>query len=68
MIEKLIQVEGKKGMVKVEEVGVTPGDLMGSYADMSKMKRSLGFTAQTNLDEGLLRFKKWADETSPITD
>ncbi len=68
LIEKLIQVEGKKGMVKVEEVGVTPGDLMGSYADMSKMKRSLGFTAQTNLDEGLLRFKKWADETSPITD
>lgn len=65
MIEKLIKIEEKSGKVKVEEVGETPGDLMGSFANMDKMKNELGFAAKVNLDEGLLKFKNWADETYP---
>lgn len=67
LIDKLILVEGKKDKVKVEVVGETPGDLMGSYANMEKMKNKLGFSSKVNLEDGLLKFKKWADDTSPIS-
>ena len=66
LIDKLILVEDKKGKVKVEEVGNTPGDLMGSYANMNKMNDHFGFSSSIDLEEGLIRFKQWADETYPI--
>ena len=68
LINKLILAEGKQGKVKVEEAGKTPGDLMGSYANMKKMNNQLGFYPKVNLEEGILRFKQWADDNYPIKD
>ena len=67
MINDIIYVENKVGKVKVEEVGATPGDLKGCFADISKIKNNLGFKPQTNLKEGLQKFKAWADEVYPLS-
>ena len=34
---------------------------------MEMMKNKLGFSSKVNLEDGLLKFKKWADDTSPIS-
>ena len=34
---------------------------MGSYANMKKMKDKLDFSSKVNLEDGLLKFKKWAE-------
>ncbi len=64
MINSIIEVENKANKVKVEEVGATPGDLQGCFADISKIKNNLGFTPKTSLKEGLEKFKIWADGSS----
>jgi len=48
--------------VKIEEVGGTPGDLKGCYADITKIKEQLNFKPKTSLKEGLKKFKLWADQ------
>jgi UDP-glucose 4-epimerase len=62
MINEIIDAEGKTGTVKIEEVGGTPGDLKGCYADITKIKEQLNFKPKTSLKEGLKKFKLWADQ------
>ena len=65
MINKIIDVEGKSNLVEVEEVGATPGDLKGCFADISKIKSHLGYEPKTTLKDGLKQFKLWADKNYP---
>jgi UDP-glucose 4-epimerase len=60
LIDKIIGIYNKE--VIVETTGYTPGDMMGCYADISKITRDLGYSPTYDLDSGLLAFKQWADE------
>lgn len=62
LINSLIDAYGKTGKVKVNEVGATPGDIMGCYADITKLSDHLGYNPKIGLDEGVKRFKEWADQ------
>ncbi len=54
-----------KTEVEAEFSQTRPGDIMYSYADMKKSKETLGFEAETDLENGLERtlewIKKWQD-------
>ena len=61
LIDTLLEVYEKTGQVKVEEIGSTPGDIMGCYADISKISDQLGYNPRFSLNRGVELFKKWAD-------
>ncbi len=56
-IEKTI---GKK--INVKEAKGTPGDFLGCYADINKIKKDLKFKPKINLSKGLKLFNNWLSE------
>jgi len=40
-------------------VGMQPGDVEITYADVSELERDFGFKPATSLREGLKRFAEW---------
>lgn len=64
LIYTLIEVCGKAGKVKVEEVGSTQGDIMGCYADISKIARELNYKPAFNVELGVQNMVKWAKSLS----
>ena len=61
LIEIIVDVYGKTGKVKIEEVGATPGDILGSYADISKISNDLNFKPTISLEQGVQLFKDWSE-------
>ena len=45
-----------------ELVGMQPGDVEVTYADVSELERDFGFKPSTSLREGLRRFARWYKE------
>jgi UDP-glucose 4-epimerase len=45
----------------VKYYGSTPGDTFGIYADISAIKRDIGWEPSVNLGEGIRRMKEWAE-------
>jgi len=62
LISSLAEVYEKKNVVKVEELSSTPGDIMGCYADISKISKQLGYEPEFDLEKGIEHFKLWADQ------
>ena len=60
LLDILIEAYGKTGQVKIEEIGTTPGDIMGCYADISKISDQLGYNPKFSLKKGIEHFKEWA--------
>lgn len=52
-INKKLNIKVRKG---------TPGDFLGCYSDISKIKKDLKFFPKINLNNGLKRFNDWLDE------
>lgn len=44
--------------------GHTKGDIKGCYADVSRIKKAIGWEPRIPLMEGISRMKKWVDETA----
>lgn len=65
LINQIIKIYNKD--VKVEVVGNTPGDIMGCYADISKISSLLGYKPKYDLESGLKLFKQWADQLSEVS-
>jgi len=61
IIKEIIMLYKKKKVMKVKEAGSTPGDIMGCYADISKIKKLLKFKPKYNFKKGVKIFKEWAD-------
>ena len=61
LIDTLIDVYGKTGKVNVEEVGSTQGDILGCYADISKISYDLNFKPTISLEQGVQLFKDWSE-------
>jgi len=58
LLKKLMDLSGIHK--PVIEVGPTPGDQFGIYADVSKIRNELGFSPKYTLDEGLRLMIDWA--------
>ena len=64
LLEGIVDAYGKKGVVKIEELESTPGDFMGSIADISSAREKLGYEPAVKIEHGLLKFKQWLDGQS----
>ncbi len=56
-ITTLEEVIGKKA--KINQMGMQPGDVNITYADISKAQKLLGYDPKTSFKEGLTKFVKW---------
>jgi nucleoside-diphosphate-sugar epimerase len=57
ILAKLERIVGKKAITRQEPA--RPGDQRSTFADTAKLRRHLGWTPQTSLDEGLARQVTW---------
>ena len=53
LITNLLEILDKKDQVTYQESSQTPGDILGCYADISKITRDLGFSPKFELYKGL---------------
>jgi len=60
LMEFIHTLEDLSGATAIKEmVPAQPGDVVATYADISKAKAKLGFSPKTSLKEGLQHFVKW---------
>lgn len=57
LIDKIENVLGKKAIIN--RLPMQPGDVIQTYADVTKAKKHLGYDPKTELDAGLTEFVKW---------
>ena len=57
LIELFEQKLGKKAIT--EKIGMQPGDVMETYADISKAKKMLGYDPKTTVEEGVSKLVDW---------
>jgi len=57
VINKLSDILGYT--LEVEDLGDRPGDVRSNYASSQKLKESTGWSAQTDLNEGLRKTVEW---------
>jgi nucleoside-diphosphate-sugar epimerase len=60
LIKEISSVLDKKIIIKVEKG--TPGDFLGCYANIGKIKNHLGYSPKYNLKQGLKLFNKWLNK------
>ncbi len=59
-------LERRLGKVaRLKTLGVQPGDMLSTHADLSKAHRLLGFEPRVSFEEGLGRFVNWFHENTP---
>jgi UDP-glucose 4-epimerase len=63
LIVSLAKVMGKEETLKLEELPGTPGDMMGCYADITKIKKNLNYNPKYNLMEGIKDMYNWVVKT-----
>jgi nucleoside-diphosphate-sugar epimerase len=63
LIVSLAKVMGKEDKLKIEELPGTPGDMMGCYADITKIKKNLNYNPKYNLIEGIRDMYEWVSKT-----
>lgn len=59
-ISTLEEITGKE--MKINQMGMQPGDVDQTYADISKAQKLLGYDPKTNFKEGLTKFVEWYKE------
>jgi UDP-glucuronate 4-epimerase len=60
LMEFIHTLEELSGEIAIKEmVPPQPGDVVATYADISKAKAKLGFSPKTSLKEGLTHFVRW---------
>ena len=59
LIESLAKAMGKADKLKIEELSGTPGDMMGCYADISKIKSKLHFSPKYDVESGIKDMYDW---------
>lgn len=59
LIVSLAKVLDKEKTLSIEELPGQPGDMMGCYADISKIKSQLGYSPKFDLESGLHNMYEW---------
>jgi UDP-glucuronate 4-epimerase len=57
-VVELLEAEFGRSAVK-ELVGMQPGDVPATYADIDDLQRAVGFAPATPIEEGIARFSAW---------
>ena len=57
LIRFIEEALGKKA--EIEELGPQPGDVSITYADITKVRRMLGYRPKVKIEEGIQRFVEW---------
>jgi UDP-glucose 4-epimerase len=65
VIKDIAATLGKSDKLRIEELPGTPGDMMGSVADITKIKAKLGYEPKVPLREGLKRMWEWVEANPP---
>ena len=60
LIKSLGLIFNKAEVLKFEQVGNTPGDILGCFADISKISNNLGYNPKYDLISGLRNMAQWA--------
>ena len=61
LINKISKLYKKEKKLKISFSKPTPGDLLGCYANIAKIKKHFNFKPSISLNEGLKLFKDWAE-------
>jgi UDP-glucuronate 4-epimerase len=64
MIAELETVLGRTAIIN--SLPAAPGDMLATYADVSKARQLLGYTPKTRFQEGLPKFVEWYLRTQSI--
>jgi UDP-glucuronate 4-epimerase len=64
MVKTLENVIGKKAIIN--QLPLQPGDVIRTYADISKSHRVLGYTPKTDFQEGIIKFVDWYKEMNGL--
>ena len=68
LVHKEIELYGlDPGSYPVKFEGSTPADQFGLYADISQIKRDLGWEPEISLDEGLKKMIEWVKKEYSVT-
>jgi UDP-glucose 4-epimerase len=59
LIISLAKAMGKASTLKIEELPGTPGDMMGCYADITKIKTQLNFSPKFDVETGIKNMYDW---------
>ena len=62
LISYLAEIFKKKNLLKINISGSTPGDMLGCYANISKIKKDLGYKPRVKLNKGIKLFRDWAEK------
>ena len=57
LVDALERALGKKAIRKY--LGMQPGDVEATYADVELLTRLIGYTPNTRLDDGIKEFADW---------
>ena len=66
LIITIAKLLGKQDKLKINELEGTPGDILGCYADVTKISNQLGFKSEYSLEKGLKNFLTWINQTKII--
>ena len=64
MVKTLENVIGKKAIIN--PLPMQPGDVIRTYADISKSRKVLGYTPKTDFQEGIIKFVDWYKEMNGL--
>ena len=67
LIFTLAEVMGKSESYRIEELPGTPGDMLGSVADISRINKCVGYSPEYSLKDGLGQMWKWICECGEMT-
>lgn len=59
LIHTIARALGKEDKLRIEELPGTPGDMMGCYADITKIKNQLGFSPKFDIESGVKNMYEW---------
>jgi nucleoside-diphosphate-sugar epimerase len=59
LIRGIAEVMGKGDRLEIEELAGTPGDMQGCIADLTRIRREIGYEPAVSLDDGLRTMWAW---------
>ena len=59
LLKKIIKITNSKSTIR--QLGKTPGDFVGCYADINNLKKDFNFDPKINLNLGIKKFNNWLD-------
>lgn len=62
VLDKIFEIVGYK--VEIEDLGKRPGDVEANYASSDKIKKTVGWSAKVNLQEGLKKTIEYYQKTN----